>query len=387
MLGLWGPGPRSSSMLSSVLVTLLLSSLFPNAVGLRTTSGSPCTDACSKSGPTSNTTSSEIVCLDGSYNQTKGENFQDCVSCQLKSTFQDTNTGETDVNWGLYNMRFAFSTCVYGYPVSFSNLSSPCTVSCDGVRLAVETDVQDPAVDNLDSWCSAPSFADNVVNTCEFCYNLTQVPQRQLYLANCTYSPRQYNPVSARTTNSSNAVLEAIRYNCHFPTVGGHAFDVSPTRIFAESLLPSSLSLSTSSSGHSVNLGLVIAVPVVGFVILLCGVGGCCFFFIRWRRKRARRNRFSNHLYARWHDTTISTPTQAQSGWADPQMHAAGYGYGPGFGFTDSDGSHHQVGYGYGYGHPGQETSKSGFEQEIMETQTQTQQQQPFSDVDKKQAL
>lgn len=92
-----GPRPR---MLAIVLAALFLSN--PLAVqGLRTTSGSPCADKCSKLGSSSNTTASEIACLDSQYNQTKGQDFEDCITCELESTYVDRPSGETDVNWGL----------------------------------------------------------------------------------------------------------------------------------------------------------------------------------------------------------------------------------------------------------------------------------------------
>lgn len=88
-------------MLAIVLATILLSSPIPVAQGLRTTSGSPCEDKCNRFGPATNTTTSEIVCLDRQYNQTKGQDFEECISCQLTSPYVDAHSGETDVNWGL----------------------------------------------------------------------------------------------------------------------------------------------------------------------------------------------------------------------------------------------------------------------------------------------
>lgn len=57
-------------------------------------------------------------------------------------------------------------------------------MACDGIRPAAEYDIGKPDVNSLDNWCSQPSFADNVVNQCTFCYNLTTT---QVYLANCVY--------------------------------------------------------------------------------------------------------------------------------------------------------------------------------------------------------
>ncbi|KAJ5090639.1 hypothetical protein N7532_009323 [Penicillium argentinense] len=316
----------------SATLALFLSAVPVSA--LRTTSGSPCADVCGSS----NTTASEIACLDSQYNQTKGGAFEKCVSCQLESTYTDRTSGETDVNWGLYNLRYAVSSCIFGYPAQTSNLSSPCPVSCDGVRAAVETDLKNPSADNFNSWCGVSTFADNVVNSCEFCYNLTASQnQAQVYLAN---------------------FLESIRYNCHFEAVTGSAFDIAPSRIFTSVLLPSSMSLTTSTSSSSgVNLGLVIALPVLGFVIILIGLGTCCFFFIRYRRKRTRRGRHQNHMW-----------NVQQRSWAAEEMNAMGLGRGDGFGFVDY-GRGHQAGYGYSDQYPLSDytASMKGPGQEIRE--------------------
>ncbi|KAI2734824.1 hypothetical protein DTO013E5_4650 [Penicillium roqueforti] len=352
MIGLSGDSSLSSKMLAFVLAIILVNSPALVVFGLKTTPGSPCTDVC---GTTTNTTSSEIACLDQSYNQTSvGKSFKNCISCQLDSEFNDAETGESDVNWGLYNLRYAFSTCVFGSPDSISNVSSPCPVACDGVRLAVETDVKSPDTSNLDSWCESPSFADNVVNTCEFCYNLTTT---QVYMAN---------------------FLESIRYNCHFKTVTGKTFDIAPTRIFSQSLLPSSLSLTTPTAKSSnLNLGVVIAVPIIAFLIIVSSLAICCFFFIRHRRKKARRNRNSPHLYNHWNDGSPISAQQHQQAWAEQQMYnAGGYGHGSGFAFVDNDGRGQELAYGPGqdqhyqsqqYQQHFQGQDKSTFTQDIIE--------------------
>ncbi|CAG8909416.1 unnamed protein product [Penicillium egyptiacum] len=363
MIGRSGDSSRSSRMLAFFLAVILLNSPAPVVFGLKTTPGSPCTDVC---GTTTNTTSSEITCLDHSYNQTSvGKSFKNCISCQLDSDFNDLNTGESDVNWGLYNLRYAFSTCVFGSPDSISNVSSPCPVACDGVRLAVETHIENPDTSNLNSWCETPSFADNVVNTCEFCYNLTS---SQVYMAN---------------------FLESIRYNCHFKTVTGKTFNIAPTRIFSQSLLPSSLSLETPGADSSnLNLGVVIAVPIVGFLILVSALAVCCFFFIRHRRKKARRNRQAPHMYNNWSD---ASPQQQQQAWAEQQMYnPGGYGHGSGFGFVDNDGRGQELAYGHGqdqryqsqqYQQHFQGQDKSGFSQDIVEENAQQRYQQQNAQV------
>ena len=84
------------------------------------------------------------------------------------------------------NLRYAFTTCVFGFPESAANISTPCTVGCGGIENAVEVDLTTPSANNFNDWCTATGFADNVINDCEFCYNLTyQQVNPQVYMANC----------------------------------------------------------------------------------------------------------------------------------------------------------------------------------------------------------
>ncbi|KAJ5108078.1 hypothetical protein N7456_004753 [Penicillium angulare] len=328
-------GLRESKMRAMALVAVFLSSFFPAVLGLRVASGSPCASRCNKWGSSDNTTSSEISCVDGAFNTTsKGKDFQDCITCGLKSTYEDETSGATDVNWALFNLRYALSSCIFEYPDHVSNVSTPCPVACGTVQPAIQLDIEDPTVDNIGTWCDSSSFADNVINTCEFCYNLTS---NQIYLAN---------------------FMESIRYNCHFPTVTGDEFAVSPSRIFTESLLPSSMSLSTPSSGGShVNLGLVIAVPVLAFIIICLGIGTCCFFYIRYRRRKSRQNRFQNHAaYPNVPPEGFADQTMYSDYQAFAQSHAAGYGQQA---FNEQYGQAHEM---YGIN-----TGKQGFQAHTSE--------------------
>ncbi|KAL4984027.1 hypothetical protein BDW68DRAFT_190803 [Aspergillus falconensis] len=313
------------------------------ASALRTTPGSPCESACS---PTNDTLPSEIVCLDSEYNSTEvGRKFEDCIACQLQSTFVDDASRQSDVEWGLYiltatvNLRFAFSSCVYGYPEKVTNISNSCPVACEKLETSIEYQLDSPSGENIETWCDTASFADNEITDCNACYNLTMDETKpQVYLAN---------------------FLESLRYNCHFETPTEQEFPITPSRIFSESLLPSSSAdlISGDGGGDNANLALIIAMPILGFVILLCILALGCFFFIRSRRKKARRLRQPAHLHARWNDTGISTPqwameypAQAQGIYGpavySPQPHPE-YAQSPGFGFgfVDNDGRGQEVGY------------------------------------------
>ncbi|CRG90078.1 hypothetical protein PISL3812_07119 [Talaromyces islandicus] len=329
-----------------------LAAFAPGILALRATSGSPCTSAC---GTTTNTTSEEIVCLDGQYNVTKtGQTFQSCISCLLQSDFQDEGTGETDVNWGLYNLRYAFTSCVYNFPEPVTDVSTPCLVSCTPLGPALNFQLTDPVGNSLTTFCGDTAFADNTVSTCEFCYSLTS---QQAFLAN---------------------FLESIRYNCHFSTSAGAAFPLSPTRIFNETELPetttayTSTATSTGTSNVHKFLTVIIVMPIVGFLIIAALTALCCICLVKHRRKAEKRRRYgSGHLHARWNDTTISTPWQNTWGdsttspyqghmfMADPSQQymmggAAPFAAVPGGGFqvVDHDGKHYEAGYSTHYVSP-----------------------------------
>ncbi|KAL4804304.1 hypothetical protein BDV18DRAFT_29511 [Aspergillus unguis] len=350
-------------MVSAAWAVLLLGQVVS---GLRTTPGSPCESSCS---PRNDTLPSEIVCADAEYANTEaGRTFKECISCQLQSDFEDDATRQSDVEWGLYNLRYAFSACVYGFPEKVTNISNSCPVACEDLEPSLEFQLSDPSGENLETWCETASFADNEISECGQCYNLTsneQIPQ--VYLAN---------------------FLESLRYNCHFETPTDEKFPITPSRIFSESLLPSSTANLISDNSGPNNLAIIIAMPILGFVILLCILALGCFFFIRSRRKKARRLRQPGHLHARWNDTGISTPqwamehpnqypnqyanqhpyaspypAQAQGMYNSPPQNAMyspqamytspqhGYvtgatpGFGSGFGFVDSDGRGQEIGY------------------------------------------
>ncbi|KAL2870270.1 uncharacterized protein BJX67DRAFT_345061 [Aspergillus lucknowensis] len=332
----FGPG---SALKWAVLVLLL----GQTSLGLRTAPGSPCESRCS---PSNETAPEEVVCLDREYSDTDvGRKFEDCIGCQLQSTFADDSSGQSDVEWGLYNLRFAFTSCVYGYPAKVSDVSNSCPVACEDIEPALKFELAHPSALSLNTWCGTSSFADNEISDCGTCYNLTyDEHNRQVYMAN---------------------FIEALRYNCHFETPTEEQFPITPSRIFTESMLPSSTADLISSSSTPHNLALIIAMPILGFIILLCLLALGCFFFIRSRRKKVRRLRQSGHLHARWNDTGISTPQWAMEYPAQAQGHPYGptvyspqamysphpdYPQGPqglgfGFGFVDNDGRGQEVGY------------------------------------------
>lgn len=75
--------------------------------------------------------------------------------------------------------------------MSVTNVSTPCLVSCTSLGPALDMQLTDPTGNQLSTFCSSTSFADNVVTTCENCYTLTS---QQSFFANCTVSDSYRKP-------------------------------------------------------------------------------------------------------------------------------------------------------------------------------------------------
>lgn len=85
----------------------------------------------------------------------------------------------------LDNLRYAFTSCLYGYPQQVANISSPCVVSCSSLEPALDQNIDNPSAYGFFEWCGSSAFADVIVTQCHECYNLTT---NQVYLGNCTSS-------------------------------------------------------------------------------------------------------------------------------------------------------------------------------------------------------
>lgn len=242
----------------------------------------------------------------------------------------------------LDNLRYAFTSCLYGYPRQVANISSPCVVSCSSLQPALDQNIENPSAYGFFEWCGSSAFADVVVTQCHECYNLTT---NQIYLGNCTFtSPVQL--CMQWLTFPEITVVEAIRYNCHFRTSAGQAFPISPDDIFTQNPLPEhTVSLTDPPKDDSgVNLPVVIAVPIVCFIVLVCALSVCCFFCIRHRRKKAKA-REEREFHEQWNTMALASPGPGAWGQYPAQVPVispavwgyGGYGYGPGVAFSDNN--------------------------------------------------
>ncbi|EXJ81457.1 hypothetical protein A1O3_07749 [Capronia epimyces CBS 606.96] len=250
----------------------LLTVLLRLTSALQSVPGSPCETVCSTAG----SLEQNVVCLDADYQSLdQGRAFQKCVACQLNSTEVDTRHNETDVEWALLALRYTLAGCMFAIPEQHISISSPCQVSCAPLNASIGYQVtNDSSSTPGNDFCTVGQFDDGDINKCALCYSF--IPQ-QLFLAN---------------------FLQALHIACRQQPTPGKAFFPDADAIFNETLIagPSAPSShSGSGSGlHGWKLGIAIALPIVGGILLIGGSCWGCFVFTRKRRqKMAQSGRMS----------------------------------------------------------------------------------------------
>ncbi len=68
-----------------------------------------------------------MTCDDADYaSSTYGATFKACLACELSSTYVDPNTKESDLQWAIYNLRYALSWCLFGFNNNTDLANTPC---------------------------------------------------------------------------------------------------------------------------------------------------------------------------------------------------------------------------------------------------------------------
>ncbi|KAJ2971162.1 hypothetical protein NUW58_g9494 [Xylaria curta] len=123
----------------------ILGFLAQYSIALQVTPNSPCASSCLDvegadiSDPNSSTTTNkDITCYDSKYASSPvGRKFQRCMSCLQDSTFSQGS--ESDQLWFLYNLRYTFDNCIFGFPNAIGIPSTPCSTStaCGALEAAL----------------------------------------------------------------------------------------------------------------------------------------------------------------------------------------------------------------------------------------------------------
>ncbi|KAF7561303.1 hypothetical protein G7046_g2838 [Stylonectria norvegica] len=263
---------------SSVWLVALLSL----AAALQVTPNSPCSTFCldsldlDKSDPnSSNTRGGDIVCADDDFTaQPEGQKYQRCLSCLQDSTFAQGS--ENDQDWFLYNLRYSFDYCVFGYPNATGVGSNPCITSeaCGPLEKALKDGIVHPADREQYGFCEADGKA-MLSDAVESCHSCVKADRTHSYVSN---------------------FLIALEAGCKQQPVPGTTIGLNDT-IFTETTVqivdPSASVSATPSPGVHLATTAIVGI-VIGVLVLGLLAAGCIFMHIRRRKNRTRRARVSS---------------------------------------------------------------------------------------------
>ncbi|KAF4838198.1 hypothetical protein CGCTS75_v000936 [Colletotrichum tropicale] len=254
---------------------VLLTSLLPRYVaGLQVTPDSPCASFCLDSNDldysdpnSSNTRNKDITCDDSKYQTgNAGRKFQQCVSCLQDSNY--VKGGENDQAWFLYNMRYSFDYCVFGYPNATDTGGGPCMTStaCGALEAALTDGDLDPSSGQY-SYCDADGGAI-LGSAYDKCLSCVRAGGEHYYLAN---------------------YLVALGAGCQQRPDPGTLIGLNQT-VFTKGVIsvvdPKDAASADKKDNATIPMTTIIGI-VVGAVVLLLLIAGCVF--IQYRKRRARR--------------------------------------------------------------------------------------------------
>ncbi|KAI1113756.1 hypothetical protein F5Y14DRAFT_204783 [Nemania sp. NC0429] len=251
----------------------ILGLLISYSTALQVTPNSPCASFCINtegddiSDPNSSTTTNkDITCRNSDYTSRAGQKFQRCMSCLQDSTFSQGS--ESDQLWFLYNLRYTFDNCIFGFPNATGNPSTPCSTStaCGALEAALTGDDLRPS--HLDySYCDVDGgvMTSTSVTRCTSCIAASD---DQGFLVN---------------------YLVALEAGCNQRSTPGLAIGLSDT-VFSTTQINAVDPVSKTSEDNQPTLPTttIVGIAVAAVVVILAITG---FFFVSHRKRRNRRLR------------------------------------------------------------------------------------------------
>ncbi|KAF4332675.1 exo-alpha-sialidase neuraminidase, partial [Fusarium beomiforme] len=256
---------------------------------LQVTPNSPCSQFClDRSDPDSyETRGDEIVCDDDDFKKKAvGQKFQRCLACLQDSTFKQGD--ESDQDWFLYNMRYSFDYCIFGYPNATGISSGPCITSeaCGPIGNALKNGITKPNDRGQYDYCDTDNKAmlGDAVDKCQAC---VKADSSQTIISNflvalnagCQQRPRPGTPIGLNDTVFSDGTISIVDPSASVAPGDNHD-------------LPN-----TSIAG--------IAIGAAAFLLISAG---CIFMQHRKRRKVSAHNRRSSLSFRCQTHLTSRTP-------------------------------------------------------------------------------
>lgn len=234
---------------------------FANAV--LSNPGSPCGTSCGN--VLDRTSTDDIVCNQDDIESTAGELFSTCLDCQLQSDYSSDDG--TDTDYALYNLRYASSYCVFGFPDDDQLESTICTQTQACGRFQDAIQFGNLTLD-FESYEYCAIWPVNDIEHLQYCVDCLH-GLRQISVANFVTALQagcQQQPQEGVNLGLDGEIFSSVTVNITDPdpraTVNPEWFDQGP-----------------------LNIGAIAGIAAGGVVVALT-IAGCC---IIWRGKRRRR--------------------------------------------------------------------------------------------------
>ncbi|KAL2760757.1 hypothetical protein ACRALDRAFT_2024673 [Sodiomyces alcalophilus JCM 7366] len=251
---------------------LYLASLLKTASTLYVNPGSDCAALC-LGGADENLGSTEtsigrsdIVCRDDEYtSEAEGIRYRNCIECLREST--DVHGDDSDLQWMLYNMRFALDTCLWHNDTA---IHSPCMINyaCEPLAEAVGTGLSVPGEQNFD-YCTADGnvFSSSSHWSCVACLQTSEI--QTYYLSN---------------------FLQVLKAACDQEPKLGDLIELGDGKIFEQELLNLTIANTTlpgegGAGSDEMTTGTIVGIAV-GVGLFLVGAIAIIVVYYRRRKKR-----------------------------------------------------------------------------------------------------
>ncbi|KAH8598095.1 hypothetical protein B0O99DRAFT_506613 [Bisporella sp. PMI_857] len=255
----------------------LITASLPSSNALKAITSSPCAVQCGN--VLGSTTGDDLVCFDDSYGTSKGIVFQNCINCMISSNYVDPTGKQSDFQWALYNLRYAISWCLFGFPNNSAVGDTPCTTStaCGPIEGGLEFDGLNP---NASTYAYCALVPEVNVPKCHSCLSNQD---QQFYLTNMLTALNGaclQQPTPGKTISLDGTIFSKVAVNITDPT-------------------QTSVSVFNPQKG-GLSLGAKVGIAVSAIVVFLITAGCCIIGFGRRRRRKALAQHQQRTGYSKW---------------------------------------------------------------------------------------
>ncbi|KAJ8064547.1 hypothetical protein OCU04_006877 [Sclerotinia nivalis] len=282
------------------LVSFGLFSLLTNiGLALMVIPDSPCMSLCSNGQDSDSIDGSEIVCQNNDFiTTTAGQKLKSCLSCLQLSTAAGND--QNDQHCFIYNIRYTFASCLYGFSNATDTIATPCSTSkaCGPLQLAIEDGNFITSNETAYGYCSV-NYNSILSSGTSACISCLQADNIQSYLSN---------------------FLIALQAGCHQQPPDGTIIGLNDS-VFSQHIITetspgrsyNTTVSSTTASKKGLSKNTIIGVSVGLGILLLVTI---FIIYILWRKYISLKRRRNDHssLDERYGALNITAPNEGAFG-------------------------------------------------------------------------